>query len=55
MCIKDIQISLKLIIDCLEGRKTLDSYSYNHKFYLFASPLEAAMAVDYDSVALVLK
>lgn len=55
MCIKDIQTSLKLIIQCLEGQQTLDSYSYNQKFFLFADPLQAAMAVDYHSVSIVVK
>jgi hypothetical protein len=55
MCIKDIQTSLKLIIDCIEGKRTLDSYSYNHKFFLFADPLQAAMAADYESVAIVIR
>lgn len=55
MCIKDIQTSLRLIIDCLEGRQTLDSYTYNQKFFIFADPLEAAMAADYESVSIVVK
>jgi hypothetical protein len=55
MCIKDIQTSLKLIISCIEGTNTLDAYAYNNKFYLFADPLYAAMAVDYTAVAVVVK
>ena len=55
MCIKDIQTSLRLIIDCLEGKQTLDSYTYNQKFFIFADPLEAAMAADYESVSIVVK
>ena len=55
MCIKDIQTSLRLIIDCLEGKNTLDSYIYNQKFYIFADPLQAAMATDYESVSIVVK
>lgn len=55
MCIKDIQTSLKLIIDCIEGKRTLDSYTYNQKFSLFADPLQAAMSVDYASVAIVIR
>lgn len=55
MCIKDIQTSLKLIIDCLEGKTTLDCFAYNQKFTLFAQPLQAAMAADYESVSIVVK
>ena len=55
MCIKDIQTSLKLIRDCIEGRQSLDSYTYNQKFYIFADPLQAAMAVDYESVSIVVR
>lgn len=55
MCIKDIQTSLKLIIDCLEGKRTLDSYIYNQKFFLFADPLQAAIAADHQSASLVIR
>jgi hypothetical protein len=55
MCIKDIQTSLKLIIDCIEGTNTIDGYSYNYKFSLFAEPLQAAIAADYFSVAFVVR
>ncbi len=55
MCIKDIQTSLKLIIGCLKGTNTLDSYIYNQKFYIFADPLQAAMAADHESVSFVVK
>ena len=37
---KDTQISLKLIIDCLEGKTTVDKYIYNQQFNIFAKHLE---------------
>lgn len=37
VCMKDTQISLKLIIDCLEGKTTLEEYSYNQQFNIFAN------------------
>ena len=52
---KDIQTSLKLIIDCLEGKDSLASYEYNRRFLLFAEPFEVALSVEYNQVALVIK
>lgn len=37
---KDTQISLKLIIDCLEGKTTIDKYMYNQQFNIFCNKLE---------------
>ena len=39
VCMRDTQISIKLIIDCLEG-STIEEYTYNQQFSLFASELE---------------
>ena len=40
ICFKDTQISLKLIIDCLEGKTTIEQYTYNQTFNIFANQLE---------------
>jgi hypothetical protein len=40
ICFKDTQLSLKLIVDCLEGRATIEQYSYNQLFNVFARHLE---------------
>lgn len=45
MSVKDSQTSVKLIIDCLEGKATIDSYVYNQLFNVFAKPLEQAIKV----------
>lgn len=45
MSVKDSQTSIKLIIDCLEGKATIDSYVYNQLFNVFAKPLEQAIKV----------
>jgi len=37
---KDTQLSLKLIVDCLEGRTTIEHYIYNQTFNIFANQLE---------------
>ena len=52
---KDVQTSLKLIISCLEGKSSLESYEYNRQFNIFADPFEAASSVDYESTAIVIK
>lgn len=39
MALKDNQISIKLIVDCLEGRASIDEYAYNQLFNVFAKPL----------------
>lgn len=40
MSVKDSQISVKLIVDCLEGKASIDEYVYNQLFNVFAKPLE---------------
>jgi hypothetical protein len=40
VCMRDAQISLRLIVDCLEGRTTVEEYAYNQQFGLFANELE---------------
>ena len=40
--IKDSQISIKLIVDCLEGRGSIDQYAYNQLFNVFGKPLQRA-------------
>ena len=52
---KDAQISLKLIIGCIEGTDNLESYSYNRQFHIFAEPLEAAMCVGHEEVRMVVR
>lgn len=37
---RDTQISLDLLIDCLEGRSTLEKYSYNQQFKVFALKMD---------------
>ena len=37
---KDTQISLRLIVNCLEGKTTIDEYVYNQQFNIFANVLE---------------
>ncbi len=44
-CMQDTKISLRLIIDCLEGRTTIEEYVYNQHFSIFA----AKMANHWDS------
>jgi len=39
MSIKDRQISIKLIVECLEGKASIDQYAYNQLFNVFAKPL----------------
>jgi hypothetical protein len=46
VCMKDTQISLKLIVDCLEGRCTIDEYTYNRQFNIFIDELEKYWSTD---------
>lgn len=38
-CMRDTKISLRLIIDCLEGRTTIEEYVYNRDFSVFAGKM----------------
>lgn len=55
VCMKDTQISLKLIIDCLEGKTTLDEYTYNQQFNIFANEIEKFWDVDQQATELAIK
>lgn len=48
VCMKDTQISLKLIIDCLEGKSTIEEYAYNQQFNIFANEIEKFWEVDHE-------
>lgn len=54
-CMKDVQISLKLIVGCLEGKSSIESYKYNRMFNIFADPLEAATTVGHLEVFSVIR
>jgi hypothetical protein len=38
--IKDTQISVKLLVNCLEGKDSIDKYSYNQLLNVFAKNIE---------------
>ena len=40
-----MQTSVKLIVDCLEGKASIDQYAYNQVFNVFAKPIERAAQI----------
>ena len=40
ICWTDTQISLKLLVNCLDGETTIDHYVFNQQFNIFAEALE---------------
>jgi hypothetical protein len=45
MSVKDSQTSIKLLVDCLESKGSIDTYVYNQLFNVFAKPLEKTIDI----------
>ena len=41
--IKDTQISVKLLVNCLEGKDSIDKYAYNQLLNVFVKNIEVAL------------
>lgn len=55
VCMRDTQISLRLIVDCLEGKTTIEEYTYNQQFSLFVNELEKHWDTDREMTEHIIK